>query len=113
MEPPVKKMSATESLSITMGTGIPVPPAITSEAACARDYAEDYAVNWRSPYRPSYQCVVDEKNQPACVRRGGFGGVAGFGFGASAVTSTLAPRAFPLYPDCMTCMAACGGKDSR
>jgi len=71
------------------------------------EYAQDYAVNWRSPYRPAYQCVIDQDMRPACVRRGTFGGVSGFGFGMSAVTSVLAPRAFPLYPSCSTCMDAC------
>ena len=90
-----------------MGRGVSVPPPIRDERECAVDYMKDYAVNWRSPYRPAYQCVIDEDMRPACVRRGTFGGVAGFGYGVSAVTSVLAPRAFPLYPSCDTCMDAC------
>jgi len=100
-------MSATESLTITMERGLPVPLPIQTEAACAAEYTQDYAVNWRSPYRPAYQCVIDQDKQPACVRRGTFGGVAGGGFGVSGVTSVLAPRAFPLYPSCTTCVQAC------
>lgn len=100
-------MSATESLGITMGTGVPVPPPIVDISSCEREYTQDYMVNWRSPYRPAYQCVIGEDMTPACVRRGTFGGVAGFGYGVSGVTSVLAPRAFPLYPSCSTCMQAC------
>lgn len=106
-------MSATESLSITMNTGIPVPPPIRDKGRCLLDYLEDYAVNWQSPYRPAYQCVIDDDFRPSCVRRGTFGGVAGFGYGISAVTSVLAPRAFPLYPSCATCMNACSLRASE
>jgi hypothetical protein len=100
-------MSATESLGITMGTGVTVPPPIFNAEACAAEYMQDYAVNWRSPFRPAYQCVIGEDLTPGCVRRGTFGGVPSRGFGVSGVTSVLAPRAFPLYPSCTTCMNAC------
>ncbi len=105
-------MSATESLLIGLERGVPVPPPITDASACAADYALDYGVNWRSPYRPAYQCTLDEAGAPACVRRGTFGGVAGGGYGVTAVTSVLAPRAFPLYPSCETCMEACADRAS-
>lgn len=106
-------MSATESLSIGLGLGVSVPIPLTSEAQCGLEELEDGWANWQSPYRPAYQCVIDGNQKPSCVRRGTFGGVAGGGYGVSAVTAVLAPRAFPLYPSCDTCMAACSLRASE
>jgi hypothetical protein len=99
-------MSATESLSIGLGRGIPVPPPIRDEFFCEMEEYLDMKVNWTSPIRPSYQCIRDQDNQPACVRRGTFGGAPG-GFGMSANTTLLAPRATMMFPSCRTCMDAC------
>jgi len=103
-------MSATQSLAIGLGMGTTVPPPVTNREACARDYIEDYSVNWRSPYRPAYLCVQDENGNPACVRRGTYGGPPNGGFGLTAVTALLAPRAVPLYPSCDECFDACPGR---
>lgn len=103
-------MSATQSLSIGLGTGPTVPPPILNREACAVDYIEDYSVNWRSPYRPSYLCVQDENGKPACVRRGTYGGAPNGGFAMSSVTAILAPRAVPLYPSCDECFDECSAR---
>jgi hypothetical protein len=104
-------MSASESLSISLGLGIAIPPPIRDQFSCEIEEAKDYAVNWRSPFRPTYQCVIDQDLQPSCVRRGTYGGSPG-GFAMSAVTTTLAPRAVQMYPSCSKCMEACTYKSN-
>jgi hypothetical protein len=99
-------MTAVQSLSIGLGTGIPVPAPVSDFFGCALEEALDNRTNWTSPFRPTYQCVGDPGSR-ACVRRGTYGGVPGGGFGMSAVTSLLAPRNFPIYPSCGACLDAC------
>ena len=100
-------MTAVESMSIGMGMDIPVPPPVTDLFSCAVEEALDNQVNWRSPFRPTYQCVRGEDGEGACVRRATYGGVPGGGFGMSAVTSVLAPRSVEIYPSCGTCLSRC------